>query len=220
MIRFLKILNLIRFKIILLFRQYLQSVDWRLNNSHNSTNLGKYISDINKIRVGKYSYGEINVESFDNPDEKLIIGNYVSIASKVVFILGGNHQTDTFTPFPLKTRFIKFSPELDAKTKGGIIVEDEVWIGANVIIMSGVKIGKGAVIAAGSVVTKDVEPFSIVGGNPAKFIKWRIPIELIQDRKKINLIDLDIEIIKKDVNLFYEKLDENILKYIGTKSKL
>ncbi|WP_316931260.1 DapH/DapD/GlmU-related protein [Chryseobacterium sp. P1-3] len=64
------------------------------------------------------------------------------------------------------------------------MVEDEVWIGSNVIILSGVTLGKGSIIAAGSVVTKSVEPFSIVGGNPAKIIKFRLSENLIEKRKK------------------------------------
>lgn len=214
MIIILKFLNLFRIRFISYVKLNLQIVKWRLLNNHNNTSLGKYVPDLNKIKVGKYSYGEINVESFDNCDEKLCIGSFVSIASNVLFILGGNHQINTFTTFPIKTIFLKFSPELDAQTKGEIVVEDEVWIGANVIIMSGVKIGMGAIIAAGSVVTKDVQPFSIVGGNPAKFIKWRIPSDLIEERKKINLINFDIELIKKETNIFYRVLNKDILNAI------
>jgi acetyltransferase-like isoleucine patch superfamily enzyme len=214
MIRFLKLLNLIRSKIIMLFRQYLQSVDWRLANGHNSTTLGKHFSGTEKVKVGKYSYGQLNIEAYDHKDEKLVIGNFVSIASNVRFILGGNHQIDTFSTFPVKSVFIEHSPQDDAMTRGAIEVEDEVWIGANSIIISGVKLGKGSIIAAGSVVTKNVEPFSIVGGNPAKFIRWRIPEDLIEERKKINLIDFDIELIKKENSIFYKTLDKDILDSI------
>ncbi|WP_345200497.1 CatB-related O-acetyltransferase [Chryseobacterium ginsengisoli] len=198
----------------MLFRQYLQIIDWRMSNQHNTTTLGKHFSGIEKVKVGKYSYGQLNIEAYDHKDEKLIIGNFVSIASNVRFILGGNHQINTFSTFPLKSVFIGHSPQDDSTTKGAIAVEDEVWIGANSIIMSGITLGKGSIIATGSVVTKDVEPFSIVGGNPAKFIKWRIPEELIEERKKINLIDFDIELIKKENNIFYKTLDKDILDSI------
>lgn len=214
MIKILKLLNLLRVTSIIRFRHYIQAIDWRLMNNHNDTTIGNGICDLNKIEVGKYSYGEINVESFNNPKEKLIIGNFVSIASNVKFLLGGNHQIGTFTSFPIKTKLVKFSPEDDAVTKGEIVVEDEVWIGANVIILSGVKIGKGAIIAAGSVVTKDVEPFSIVGGNPARFIKWKIPLDLLEERKKISLVDINIELIKKSNDIFYQPLDKNVLDEI------
>ena len=66
--------------------------------------------------------------------------------------------------------------------KGDIIVGDDVWIGLKATICSGVKIGQGAIVAAGSVVVKDVAPYSIVGGNPAKFIKWRFEDEAVRER--------------------------------------
>lgn len=102
----------------------------------------------------------------------------------------------------------------DAQTKGPIIVEDEVWIGNNVIVMSGIKIGKGAIVAAGSVVTKDIPPFAIVGGNPAKFIKWRFAEELISKRVEININTIELEIIKQNIDLFYKRLDSDTVDLI------
>ncbi len=142
----------------------------------------------------------------------------MSIASDVVFILGGNHQVDTFTTFPLKTIFDELSPLQDATTRGEIVIEDEVWIGTNVIVMSGVTIGKGAIVAAGSVVTKNVAPFSVVGGNPAKFIKWRIPEEPIASRMNVNLIDFNIDFIKQNMDTFYKKIDQQVLEKIKSKN--
>lgn len=104
--------------------------------------------------------------------------------------------------------------EQDATTKGAVIIEAEVWLGANSIILSGVTIGKGAIVAAGSVVTKDVPPYTIVGGNPAKFIKNRVPETLIPLMNEIYLNDLDIEKVKQNIDLFYQPLDEDILSKI------
>ncbi|SIT24396.1 CatB-related O-acetyltransferase [Chryseobacterium gambrini] len=218
MIILLKLINKLRIDFFNWISFQIKSVQWRLNNKNNYTSLGKNISDLNKIKVGKYSYGSINAQSFENPNEKLLIGNFVSIASNVCFILGGNHQIDTFTTFPLKTFFEKLSPLQDATTRGEIVVEDEVWIGTNVIVMSGVTIGKGAIVAAGSVVTKNVSPFSIVGGNPAKFIKWRIPEELIESRMNVNLIDFNIDFIKQNMDTFYKKIDQEVLEKIKSKN--
>ncbi len=217
MLIFLKLINALRIEFSNWVLLKITSVRWRLSNAHNYTALGNII-DFSKIKVGKYTYGKLNIQSFENPNEKLIIGNYVSIASDVLFILGGNHQVDTFTAFPLKTFFDKLSPLQDATTKGEIMVEDEVWIGANVIVMSGVTIGKGAIIAAGSVVTKNVEPFSIVGGNPAKFIKWRIPEELIASRMDIDLTEMSTDFFKQNMDLFYKKLDRDVLEEIKNKN--
>lgn len=218
MIILLKLINKLRIDFFNWISFQIKSVQWRLNNKNNYTSLGKNISDLNKIKVGKYSYGSINAQSFENPNEKLLIGNFVSIASNVCFILGGNHQIDTFTTFPLKTIFDELNPLQDATTRGEIVIEDEVWIGTNVIVMSGVTIGKGAIVAAGSVVTKNVAPFSIVGGNPAKFIKWRIPEELIASRMNVNLIDFNIDFIKQNMDTFYKKIDQQTLEKINSKN--
>ncbi|HAY3540432.1 CatB-related O-acetyltransferase [Elizabethkingia anophelis] len=214
MIKYLKLFNAIRIEILNNFRRRLQSVQWRLDNKHNYTSLSKNVKDSKIIKVGNFSYGEINAESFENKDEKLIIGNFVSIAPNVLFILGGNHQIDTFTCYPLKAQFLEPYCNEDAQTKGPIIVEDEVWIGNNVIVMSGIKIGKGAIVAAGSVVTKDIPPFAIVGGNPAKFIKWRFAEELISKRVEININTIELEIIKQNIDLFYKRLDSDTVDLI------
>lgn len=215
MIKFLKIINLYRFKILNHFKQTAREIQWRLDNSHNFTNLSAETTNSSIIKVGKNSYGIIKVESFENPNEKLVIGDYVSIATNVIFILGGNHQINAFTTYPLKAQFhLQYATD-DAETKGPIIVEDEVWIGSHAIIMSGVTLGKGSIIAAGSLVTKDVLPFSIVGGNPAKFIKFRIADNLIADRIKINLSEIDVKnLSKKELSYFYQSLDKEVLNQI------
>jgi acetyltransferase-like isoleucine patch superfamily enzyme len=94
--------------------------------------------------------------------DKVKIGKYCSIAPGVV-IVGSNHKFDNTEVF-IKEQGI---------TIKGIVIEDDVWIGANVTVLDGVKIGKGAIIAAGSVVTKDVNEYYIVGGIPAKVLKSR-----------------------------------------------
>lgn len=214
MIKYLKLLNGIRFRFFLNIKRRLQEIEWRERNKHNHTSIDIGVKNSNLIQVGKQTYGHLKVETFGNTDEKLIIGNFVSIASEVTFILGGNHQIRSFSTYPLKSLLLGNDTVMDAQTKGPIIIEDEVWIGANCVIISGVTIGKSAIIAAGSVVTKDVPAFAIVGGNPAKFIKWRIPEELIPERIKYNLIDFDIDVLKKNHDLYYEVLTEDNLEAI------
>ena len=104
-------------------------------------------------------------------------------------------------------------------TKGAIIIEDEVWLGDDSIILLGVTIGKGAIVAAGSVVTKDVPPYTIVGGNPAKFIKNRVPETLIPLMNEIYLNDLEMEKVKQNIDLFYQPIDEDILMKISSLNK-
>ena len=144
---------------------------FRLRNRHNLVSMVN-MCDMSHVQVGRKSYGAISVIDFSPADEKLIIGNYCSIAPGVQFLLGGEHNLDTVSTYPFKVKI--FGEEREAGSKGDIVVQDDVWIGQNAIICSGVTIGQGAVVAAGAVVTKDVEPYAIVGGNPAKFIKWRL----------------------------------------------
>ena len=119
---------------------------------------------------------------------------------------------NTYSNYPIASMFIKFHPEKDALTKGKIIIEDEVWIGANVTILSGITIGKGAIVAAGSVVTKDVPPYSIVGGNSAKIIRYRNNKELRTTLP--NLIDIPKEVVLKNIDLFYKELTEDVIQSI------
>ena len=97
----------------------------------------------------------------------------------------------------------------EAGTKGSIIVKDDVWIGTNAIICSGVTIGQGAIIAAGAVVTKDVAPYAIVGGNPAKVIKYRFDEEIRNKLLSIDIVELFDGFVNDDISFIYQKLDEN-----------
>lgn len=164
------------------------------------------------IKCGKYSYGNPKIVKFNIENEKLEIGNYVSIADNVTFILSGNHYIDTFTTYPFKVNC--FSEKVEAWGKGPIKVGDDVWIGYGATILSGVTIGQGAVIAAGSVVVKDVEPYSVVGGNPAKLLKYRYPKEIIEEMKKIDFSKIEPDDLKDIQDLIYKKLDMIVLNEI------
>jgi acetyltransferase-like isoleucine patch superfamily enzyme len=180
---------------------------WRQQNPHNMTVPGQRMFPVSNVSVGKGTYGMLNVYSyFDDPKNRLRIGNYVSIASGVSFILDMNHQMNTLTTFPLKTRLFGPTPK-DAISKGPLIIEDEVWLGANSMILSGLTIGKGAIVAAGAIVTKDVPPYSIVGGNPARIIKYRFSEEIIRELIPIKLIDLPEEWLRKNIEILYQKIE-------------
>ncbi len=187
---------------------------FRLRNRHNLVSLVN-MCDMSHVQVGRKSYGAISVADFSPADEKLIIGNYCSIAGGTTFLLGGEHNLDTISTYPFKVRC--FGEEREAGSKGDIVVKDDVWIGRNAIICSGVTIGQGAVVAAGAVVTKDVEPYAIVGGNPAKFIKWRLEENLRKKLEKIDVAALFDTITKDDLAFVYSRLDEDNLKKIMEK---
>ena len=170
---------------------------WRALNRHNDTHAGK-IFNLSAVSVGRYSYGVINAHTWSGSGERLSIGDYVSIAENVTFLLGGNHQTSGFCTFPFMSKSRSSEPDTDARNKGEITIGDDTWIGTNAIIMSGVNIGRGSVIAAGSVVTKSFPPFSIVGGNPAKLIKYRLTDEEISIAALLDLKNLKMETLSDE----------------------
>lgn len=175
------------------------------NNKHNEVQINYCnLPDID-ITVGNHSYGNINVMCYNKNIEKLLIGNYVSIGERCFFQLGGNHRYDIFTLYPIRQKKIDHL-FIEAESKGPIIIEDDVWIGQGCNILSGVKIGRGSVIALGSVVTKNVPPYSIVGGNPAKIIKYRFSKPIIEKLLSDNISLNKMDIQKTNYSVLYEKL--------------
>jgi len=149
---------------------------------------------------GKHTYGSINV-SWGNSGAHVSIGSYCSIAGNVRAYLGGNHRTDWVTTYPFGhvTRHGVQPVVGHPSTKGDVIIGNDVWIGDNVTIMSGVTIGNGAVIAANSHVVRSVEPYTIVGGNPAKHIKYRFTPEQIDALLAIKWWEWDDEKVNAHV---------------------
>lgn len=166
-----------------------------------------------KIKAGIHSYGCINFLSFGKENELLLIGNYCSIASSVFFILGGNHDYSVLSTYHL---FYSKNHTDDSYSKGPIIVKDDVWIGFGATILSGVTIGQGAIVGAKSVVTKDVPPYAIVCGNPARIVKYRFSPSVIDKLENIDYSKIDL--FKGDINKFYIKIDDSnvdeIIDYI------
>lgn len=165
------------------------------------------------IIVGDYTYYddfedvhnfEKNVKYlFDFTGDKLIIGKFCMIASDVTFIMNGaNHLTDAISTFPFAIFGGDWSNAMDGKTypnKGNTTIGNDVWIGYNATIMAGVTIGDGAIIATNSVVTKDVAPYSIVGGNPAKVIKKRFSEDRIEQLLEMAWWNWEIEKITENI---------------------
>lgn len=165
------------------------------------------------IRVGRYSYysGYYHGHSFDDcaryllPDrddvDKLIIGSFCSIGSGASFIMAGNqgHRYDWASSFPFF--YMKeeraFLASLDAFQRAGdTVVGNDVWIGSEAMIMPGIRIGHGAVIGSRALVTRDVEPYAIVGGNPAASIKKRFGDEDVSLLLEMNWWDWPIDAIQ------------------------
>ena len=163
------------------------------------------------IIVGDYTYYDdpadpLSFEDnvlyhFDFMGDKLIIGKFVQIAAGIKFIMNGaNHYLGGYSSFP----FILFKsywpnvPFADT-SKGDTLIGNDVWIGNSVTFMPGVKIGDGAVIGTNSVVTKDIEPYSVVAGNPAKLIRKRFDDDTIEFLLKLKWWDWPIEKIGANV---------------------
>lgn len=193
-------------------------IRWKKQNLHNYTNM-ENIFDITSVEVGKGSYGGIKVINYcKQPNLKLYIGNYCSIGGDVTFLLGGEHNLNTFSTYPFKARIIS-KGEKEAGSKGNIVIGDDVWIGHGSIILSGITIGQGAVVAAGSVVNKDVPPYSIVAGVPARVIKYRFTENIIKKMLEYDFSKLEIKTLKEHEKSLYcpitkENIDE-ILKELN-----
>lgn len=180
--------------------------EYKKKNRHNTTRPVN-IFRLEKINVGNYSYGSIDITDYSNSDTQLEIGHFCSIAPGVKFILGGDHITNNISTFPFKAKFGLESRE--AYSKGSIIIKDDVWIGVNSIILSGITIGQGAILAAGSVVTKDVPPYAIVGGNPARVIKYRFEQQVIDKLISIDYSKITQEDVISKVDFWYQNINNH-----------
>jgi len=161
--------------------------------------------------IGKFTYGDPEVR-YGFEQATFTIGKFCSIADNVIIFLGGDHRQDWITTFPFDVFFKEFSCiKGGAATKGNVIIGNDVWIGTHVLILSGVKIGDGAVVGARSVVTKDVDPYAIVAGNPARTIGMRFDQETISHLLKIKWWDWDLQRIKDNIPFL---LSDKLKKFI------
>ncbi|WMI70278.1 CatB-related O-acetyltransferase [Mangrovimonas sp. YM274] len=171
------------------------------------------------IIIGDYTYYDDfeNVDNFernvkylfDFTGDKLIIGKFCMIASGVSFIMNGaNHLTNSISSYPFAIFGNGWEKAMEGKTypyKGDVIIGNDVWIGHKATIMAGVTIGDGAIIGANSTVVKDVAPYAIVGGNPAKEIRKRFDENTIKKLLELQWWHWDIEKITQNI----QKLTSN-----------
>jgi acetyltransferase-like isoleucine patch superfamily enzyme len=160
------------------------------------------------MNIGSYTYGSQNIKIYQwGENKKLYIGKFCSLADNIKIYLGGNHRVDWITTYPFglinekifNTYNVKHNGH--PKSNGDVVIGNDVWIGNDVTIMSGINISDGAVIAANSHVVKNIEPYSIVGGNPARLIKKRFSEDQIQKLQEIKWWDWENDKINKNLSL-------------------
>ncbi|EAZ93123.1 CatB-related O-acetyltransferase [Crocosphaera chwakensis] len=195
-----------------------------LKNYHRLCFLKNIIKNPNVI-VGDFTYYDDlenphNFEKnvlyhFDFIGDKLIIGKFCAIASDVKFIMnGGNHPLSYFTtyPFTIFGHDWENTMSVEGTSKGDTVIGNDVWLGYNASIMPGVNIGDGAIIATNSVVTKDVKPYTIVGGNPAKLIRQRFSDEVTNLLLQLQWWNWPIERITKNIPILCSNNLEELRK--------
>ncbi|WXL25244.1 CatB-related O-acetyltransferase [Ectopseudomonas mendocina] len=140
----------------------------------------KFLQRYPDYEIGVGTYGLPLVHDWKE-GSTLRIGRYTSIAENVEIFLGGHHRPDWITTYPFPVMFDEAKDVVDyAVSRGDVVIGSDVWLCTNCMILSGVTIGHGAVVAAGAVVTKDVAPYSIVAGNPAQHVRWRFAPDLCE----------------------------------------
>lgn len=181
-------------------------MSWRKINSHNYTTVKNFFP-VEKVSVGKKTYGELHVKTYGNSNEKLIIGSYCSIAGDVKFLLGGDHSYKGLSTYPFR-KYVCGVKE-NTLTKGQIVLKDDVWIGERSLVLSGVTINQGAIVAAGSIVTKNIPPYAIYAGG--KIIKYRFSEDIINQLMRLNYESLSEEAIKNNIDFLYTDFDIGML---------
>jgi len=174
---------------------------------------------LKQYSIGDYSFGQLQVKR--GVTGNLTIGKFCSIGKGTIIILGGEHRSDWVTtyPFPgsLEQYADKYAKATDfIRSKGDVVIGHDVWIGEDSYILSGVIIGNGAVIGARSVVRRDIPPYAIAMGNPARVAGYRFEKDVIDKLESISWWDWDInKVVEALPYLLSDDIDRFINKYIN-----
>jgi acetyltransferase-like isoleucine patch superfamily enzyme len=160
---------------------------------------------------GANTYGIPTINCYDL-ESKVSVGDYCSIAGEVTFLLGANHKSG-ITTYPM-CKIDETKTVTESSEKGNITIGSDVWIGYRATIIGEVTIGDGAIIGAGALVVDDVPPYAVVGGVPAKVIKYRFEKNQIDSLLKIKWWNWDKKVIKERYDEMYNKEMSSISKFI------
>jgi len=169
---------------------------------------GNFVSIKDGASIGKSSFGDFTYIGFNTKVSRAKIGRFCYIGPDVKIGLGGKHPSNFVSTHPIfysiqKQAQITFADKNYFEEYADIIIENDVWVGANALITEGVRIENGAIIAAGAVVTKDVPPYAVVGGVPAKIIKYRFEEDVIQKLLEDKWWEKDIYWLKENFKSFH-----------------
>lgn len=179
---------------------------------------GVSIDAIKEVRIGRNTSitgPNTDIKNLLNP---VLIGSFTSIARNVT-IQEFNHKVDRVSTYFMEQNIFGGKITDDVISKGGIVIGNDVWIGTQTVILSGSKIGHGAIIAANSVVSGDIPPYAIAGGSPARVIKYRFTEDIIEALLEINWWDWEIDKIKDHRELFLNVLDVSVLTKLKVDSE-
>jgi len=166
--------------------------------------------------IGRHTYGTPTVWNYRGSEHKVVIGSFCSIAPGVQIITGGIHPTEWISTYPFRINWRMEGAYEDGmpESRGNVLVGSDVWIGTDVMILSGVQIGHGSIIAARSVVARDVPPYAVVAGSPAKVIRYRFDAKTIDSMLKIAWWEWDDAEIRQAVPLLSsDHIEEFVHRY-------
>lgn len=161
------------------------------------------LSSSGRLTIGRFSYGIPRVLTFGPSAPRLDIGAFCSISEGVEILLNGDHRTDWVSTYPFRAQ-LRIEGMLEdghPRTRGPVSIGNDVWLARDALVLSGVSIGHGAVVAARAVVTRDVAPYSVVVGNPAQHAKFRFPDEQIAALLALKWWSWSEEKIRQNISL-------------------